>query len=209
MNSGAEDMEPIEHFFLSLIAGLGVGLHLDNKKRKYLLLILLAFAAASIDLDHILPIYQESGVKIFHNFFVFLLLPFLLFLAFYVYERGKSSTMGQRAGLALSVMFIGHMFLDGVSGTMPFFYPVRSEMFTISNIGITVDSTFFTLTSLHVVMVIWGVVIIGGNLVENLIYNDVEGHVSINLDFKAHRMTDKGRKSPLQAFINAFPLMKT
>jgi len=202
-------MQPIEHFFLSLIAGLGVGLHLDNKNRKYLLLILLAFAAASIDLDHILPIYQESGVKIFHNFFVFLLLPFSLFLSFYIYEKGKSSTTGQRACLVLSVMFIGHMFLDGVSGTMPFFYPIRSEMFTISNIGITVDSTFFTLTSLHVIMVIWAVVIIGGNLVENLIYNDIEGHESLNLDFKIYRKTNKSRKSPLQAFINVFPLMKT
>ena len=202
-------MQPIEHFFLSLIAGLGVGLHLDNKTRKYLLLILLAFAAASIDLDHILPIYHETGLKIFHNFFVFLVLPFSLFLVFYVYERGKSSTLGQRTCLVLSVMFIGHMFLDGVSGTMPFFYPIRSEMFTMNNMGITVDSAFLTLTSLHVILIIWGVVIIGGNLVENLIHNDVEGSESLNPDFKVHRMPDKGRKSPLQAFINAFPLMKT
>ncbi len=202
-------MQPIEHFFLSLIAGLGVGLHLDNKTRKYLLLILLAFAAASIDLDHILPIYHETGLKIFHNFFVFLVLPFSLFLVFYVYERGKSSTLGQRACLVLSVMFIGHMFLDGVSGTMPFFYPIRSEMFTMNNMGITVDSAFLTLTSLHVILIIWGVVIIGGNLVETLIHNDVEGSESLNPDFKVHRMPDKGRKSPLQAFINAFPLMKT
>jgi len=202
-------MQPIEHFFLSLIAGLGVGLHLDNKMRKYLLLIFLAFVTASIDLDHILPIYQETGVKIFHNFFVFLLLPFSLFLVFYMYESGKSSTMGQRACLVLSVMFIGHMFLDGVTGTMPFFYPIQSEMFTMNNIGITVDSSLLTLTSLHVILIIWGVVIIGGNLVENLIYNDVEGNESSNLDFKVHRIPDKGRKSPLQTFINAFPLMKT
>ncbi len=202
-------MQPFEHFFLSLIAGLGMGLHLDNKTRKYILLILLAFAAACVDLDHILPMYQDTGVKIFHNFFVFLLLPFSLFLVFYIYERGKSSTTGQRACLVLSVMFIGHMFLDGVSGTMPFFYPIRSEMFTMSNIDITVDSGLLTLTSLHVTMVIWGVVIIAGNLVESLIFNDVEGHESINLDFKVHRMPDKDRKSPLRAFINALPLLKT
>ena len=205
---GIEAMLTIEHFLLSLLAGLGVGLHFQNKTRKFLMIFLMALATACIDLDHLLPIYQDTGIKIFHNFFVFILIPFVLFLAFYAYEGRKNSSVGQRACLSLSVMFLGHMLLDGVFGTLPLFYPFRSEMFTISNIGITIDPTFFTLSSMHGIMIIWGAVIIGANMVETLIYNDVEGHEPSGLNLRRGRMPNKSRKSPLQAFINALPFVK-
>ncbi len=201
-------MQTIEHFLLALLAGLGVGLHFQNKTRKYLMIFLMALATACIDLDHLLPIYQDTGIKIFHNFFVFILIPFVLFLAFYAYEGRKNSSVGQRACLSLSVMFLGHMLLDGVFGTLPLFYPFRSEMFTISNIGITIDPTFFTLSPMHVILIIWGAVIMGANMVETLIYNDVEGHEPSGLNSRRGRMPDKSRKSPLQAFINALPFVK-
>jgi hypothetical protein len=196
IDSGVEEMQPIVHFLLSLVAGLGVGLHLENKAKKYLLISLLALSTACIDLDHILPIYQETGVKIFHNFFVFVLIPSALFFTFYVKENKKSSTIGQRACMLLSVMFLGHMFLDGASGTMPFFYPFRSEMFTMSNIGITIEPTLFTLTSLQVVLILWGAVIIGANLLENIIYRDVEGSELFDLDLN-NKPQNKERKSLL------------
>jgi hypothetical protein len=193
-------MQTIIHFLLSIVAGLGVGLHLENKVKKYILISLLALSTACIDLDHILPMYSQNGVKIFHNFFVFLLIPAILFFAFYFYENKKGSSIGQRACLVLSVMFVGHMFLDGVSGTMPFFFPVNSKMFTISNIGFTINPTFFTLTSLHVILIVWGIAIIGANFLETLIYNDVEGSETLIPDL-SQKTRIKRRKKPLPSAI--------
>ncbi|UCG70882.1 MAG: hypothetical protein JSV09_07765 [Thermoplasmata archaeon] len=188
-------MQPIVHFLLSMVAGLGVGLHLENKNRKYLLIFLLAFAATCIDLDHLLPMYKENGIKVLHNFFVFIMLPSILFLVFYLYESENKSSRGQRACLLLSVMFLGHMFQDGISGTMPFFYPLRSEIFTMSSISITLDPTLFTLTSGQVIIIIWGAVILGANILETLIYNDVEGNKMYHLGLDRPKARNNKRRS--------------
>jgi len=193
-------MQPIVHFLLSIVAGLGVGMHLENKIKKNSLILILAFACTSIDIDHIFPIYQNSGVKIFHNVFVFIIIPITLFLIFYFYEHKKNSSIGQRACILLAVMFVGHMFLDGTSGSMPFFYPLRPERYAIVNMGVTIDPSFFKLTSLELIMIIWGGFILSANLLETFIYNDVEGKVTSTLFSDEERISKKERKSILTTF---------
>jgi hypothetical protein len=201
-------MQPVVHFLLSIVAGLGVGLHYDNKHKKYLLIFLLALATTCIDLDHLLPIYKENGIKILHNFFVFIVLPSFLFLVFYVHERERKSSLGQRACLLLSVMFLGHMFLDGISGTMSFFYPLHPDMFTLNNMGITLHPSFFTLTTGHVVFIIWGVLILGANMLETIIYDDVEECNMKHYDISSSKSPDNGRKSHIFTAVSGIILIK-
>ncbi|UCE37268.1 MAG: metal-dependent hydrolase [Thermoplasmata archaeon] len=203
---GAKYMQPIIHFLLSMVAGLGVGLHLLNKTKKFLLIILLAVFATCIDLDHFLPIYQETGVKVFHNIFVFILLPSALFLIFFVYEKNKGTSIGQRSCISLCVMFLGHMFLDSFHGsTLPFLYPIRPGLFTLGSLGFTVDSSFLSLTSEQVILIIWGGIIFCSNLVETVIFNDIEGR-----EYQAIRSNQKKntKTHPIAVLSGGFSLIK-
>lgn len=194
-------MQPIVHFLMSIVAGLAVGLHLESKLRKYSLILILAIAATCIDLDHLLPVYHLNDVKALHNVFVFIVLPIALFLIFYVYERGKGSSLGQRACLLLTVMFVGTMFLDGISESgLPLFYPFSSERYAIANMGVTIDATLFTLTSEQMIMIIWGAMILAANLVETLTYNDVEGRKPSGLTFWDRTTHTKEKRTLLPAF---------
>ncbi len=196
-------MQPIVHLLLSIVAGLGVGLHLENKKRKYLLISLLALAATGIDLDHFLPIYQQNEIAIFHNVFVFLLLPAALFWIFFVYERRIQKSIGQRACLLLCVMFLGHMFLDCIyGGTMRFLYPFKYEMFTIATVGISLDPVYFSLTADQVILIVWGGIVVCANIVETLIFKDVEEKERFELDSMKNIRNENGAKSNLPVIIS-------
>jgi membrane-associated HD superfamily phosphohydrolase len=119
--------------------------------------------------------YQESNIAVFHNIFIFIILPATIFWMFFIYEQRKTKSLGQRVSLLLCVSFIGHMFLDCIQGgTLAFFFPVSSGFSTISNIGITTDSAVFSITSDQMILILWGVIIFGANILETLIYNDIE-----------------------------------
>jgi hypothetical protein len=197
-------MQPIVHFLLSIVAGLGIGLHLDNKKDKVMLIFLLALITCAIDADHLLPGYSETGLAIFHNIFVFILLPAELFLVFFILERQKSTSIKQRSALILSVMFMGAMLTDGISESgMPLFYPLRTEMFGFINMRTELDATVFSLTSGQVILILWGCVIAGANLLETLIFNDVEGRSTYLKKSKAKH----ARKSWLPVIISGIPII--
>jgi hypothetical protein len=199
-------MQPIVHFLLFIVAGFGVGIHLENTKKKMLLIMILAVCATAIDLDHLLPIYNETGITIFHNVFVFILLPAELFLLFFIIERNKSTSIGQRSCLILSVMFIGAMLTDGISESgMPLFYPLRTEMFGFVNFETTIDPTVFSLTSGQVIMILWGMLIVGANILETLIFKDVEGR-KLTFESKSSKPKDR-RKSWLPVVISGMPVI--
>lgn len=197
-------MQPIVHFLLSIAAGLGIGLHLNNKKDKAILIFFLALITCAIDADHLLPGYSETGIAIFHNIFVFILLPAELFLVFFILERQKSTSIKQRSALIMSVMFLGAMLTDGISESgMPLFYPLRTEMFGFINMQTELNPIVFSLTSGQVILILWGCVIAGANLLETLIYNDVEGRCSYSKESK-----DKSaRKSWLPVIISGIPII--
>jgi hypothetical protein len=197
-------MQPPVHFLLSIVACLGVGLHLDNKLKKYLLIVLVAITATCIDLDHLLPMYHESNIAIFHNIFVFIMLPAVIFWMFFIYEKKKTTSLGQRVSLLLCVSFLGQMFLDCVlGGTLPLFFPLSSGLFTISNVGIATDSAVFSITSDQMILIIWGAIIFGANMLETLIYNDIEGSEYIQNIRYDNKKKRKDKKSDLPLVLRA------
>ena len=201
-------MQPIIHFLLSILAGIGVGLHLESKIKKALLILFLALATTSIDLDHLLPIYQESGIKILHNMFVFVVIPVALFLIFYVYEHGKGSTIKQRTCLLLCVMFVGHMFTDSISDGLPIYYPFQSDTFMVGNIGITIIPDIFSLTSEQMIMIVWATIICWANLLETLTYREVECRKPFKLGLSDIRTYSKRMRSWFPAIITSLSFRK-
>ncbi len=168
-------MQPIAHFLLSVIAGIGVGLHLKGKVKKYFVILTLALLTTAIDLDHLLPIYTQSGIKAFHNIFVFVFFPVAVFMGSVIYERNKLTTSYQRISILLAVMFVGHMVQDGTTGTLPLFYPMQEDRYIVAAIGFTVDPVLFSFTSQQSLLLIWGGIIAFANIVETVIFNSVEG----------------------------------
>ncbi len=200
-------MQPIAHFLLSIVAGLVVGLHLDSRRQKACIIVLLALVTCAIDIDHLLPGYNESGIAIFHNVFVFVLVPASLYFMFSIMERGKSTSIKQRSTLLLVVMFLGAMFTDGISESgMPLFFPLRPEMYTFINMETAVDPTLFALSSSQVILVMWGIAIAGAKLLETLIYNDVEDRCP-KIAGSGEKKMDQKRRSWLPVIIGGLPLI--
>ena len=188
-------MQPALHFILSLVAGLGIGLHLEDKAKKYFMIFLMAIITTSVDLDHLLPLYSESNIKVLHNIFIFIFLPVGLLLFFLVYERGSGSSVKQRFSLMLCVMFSGHMFSDVIAGGgVALFYPFSTQTLTVGDIGITIDSLIISLSADQVLFMIWGATILCANLAETFTYNDVEGRKQPETflkDTQAYKRTKK------------------
>lgn len=189
-------MQPIEHFLLSLIAGIGVGMHLKGRVRKYFVILILALLTTSIDLDHLLPIYDQSGIKAFHNIFVLVLFPVALFMGFMIFENNKGKTSYQRISMLLAVMFVGHMFQDGMTGDLPLFYPMQEGRFTVAAIGFTVHPVLFSFTSQQSLLLIWGGIIALANIVETVIFNSVEGKEGVDLE-KSYRKSNLRQPSAI------------
>ncbi len=201
-------MQPIAHFLLSIVAGLGVGIHIKDTRRKIFLILILALAATSIDLDHLLPIYQETGLKVMHNIFVLVFVPVTLLLFFLLFEHGKESSIKQRFCSLLCVMFFGHMIVDGISESgIPIFYPFSTNTFMVGNIGITIHPDIFTLSSAQVLMIIWGVAIGLANLYETLTYNDIEGKKHLE-ESKSYKTYDTKKKVWPTAVIGGISLRR-
>ena len=202
-------MQPIIHFLMSIVAGLGVGLHLDNKIRKYLLLGALALVTTGIDLDHVLPLYETIGVKIFHNVFVFVVLPVSLLLLFMVLDKKRESTIRQRTMLGLCVMFAGHMFIDSITTGVPLYYPFTSARFTLMEMGMVIDAKVFSLTSWQMIMIFWAVMIIVANLVENMIYKDAEGKGSIEWPIQFSKTGYRKKRYTFTSLLEKLPFAST
>jgi hypothetical protein len=166
-------MNPLIHFLVSVVAGLGIGLH---HKRKYTIIIVLAAFSLFVDLDHFLGSSQRS-IHIFHNVFFFITFPLIIFLIFYLYEvlNRKGSTKLQRISLLFLVMLVGHMFIDGIDcGAMALYYPLTTSQYVLTDISLSLHP-YFSLTSEQTLLLIFGVIILIANLIETRIYKRHEG----------------------------------
>jgi len=115
-------MDTLFHFIFSIIAGMALGLHL---KHKLEIVVLAAAFSLLIDLDHFGGFITRGS---FHNIFIFLLLPFVLFLLAYIYEKPKGQIKWQSFFLLLLVMLAGHVAADSFSeGKVLLFYPLSMK----------------------------------------------------------------------------------
>ena len=121
-------MDSLFHFILAFMAAMVVGLH---KKHGLRIIFIFAAIAVLIDLDHwIMP-----GVvtKPLHTIFIAVLLPLVLFLFFYKYEK-KGSIKWQSYSLILLVVLVSHLVTDYFYGSehgVPLFWPFIDKVFLI------------------------------------------------------------------------------
>ena len=123
------------HLIINFILGIFV-LYYPGKNRKSLFVIfIIMILSQSIDLEHfIIPSGGEYRPKYFHSIYFLISLPLFIFLAGFVLETNKNSSIIQRASLGIIPMNISHLIIDAVSGdTMLIGVPFSYKPYTISN----------------------------------------------------------------------------
>ena len=100
---------------------MALGLHI---KHKIEVVAFAAFLSILVDVDHFLGFVTRGT---FHNIFVVLLIPFLFFMAAYLYEKPKGKIVLQSFFLLLMVMLSAHVVADTFTeGKVMLFYPFSS-----------------------------------------------------------------------------------
>jgi len=110
-------MDTLFHFLFTLIALYAARVHM---KHHHLAPIAFAFIAVLPDLDHFFGMVPRGTL---HNVFVTVLIPLLLILLAFKFER--YGTKWKKAGILLLLVLTGHVVLDFFTGSnVLFFYPV-------------------------------------------------------------------------------------
>jgi membrane-bound metal-dependent hydrolase YbcI (DUF457 family) len=157
-------MDSLFHFVFAFIAGLAIGLH---KKHSIRTLALLSFAAILIDVDHFFPSYPET--KVLHNLFVTFLLPLLLFIVSFYYEKGRSIRL-QSYALILLAMLTGHLAADFFDeGGEKILYPLSDKKISLPNSILSIHLGDL-ITRSGIALLIYGFIILSAHFVEDFIY---------------------------------------
>jgi len=123
-------MDVLFHFALSF-AGFYIlfkGLKVDFRLWEVFGLSMLA---GLIDIDHVIFVLPETAVL--HNLTFVLGLPMLLFFIFRYAKMGEKGKKFQIFALAFSIILIGHLLTDMVTGLsgIPLFSPFYTDLFLI------------------------------------------------------------------------------
>ena len=174
-------MDTLFHFIFSIIVGMALA---PKIKHKIELVALAAFLSILIDIDHFLGFLTRGT---FHNIFVFLFLPFLLFLIAFIYERKKGAIILQTFFLLLLVMLSGHVVSDTFTeGKVALFYP-----FSTKEIGMISEGSRL-LDSLHPAIIhkegiglaFYFLILAGAAFIEDFIYFFEKQHEKVSKALK-------------------------
>jgi len=174
-------MDSLFHFIFAIIGGLALNLH---RKHKLELIVFIAFAAVLIDIDHFFGMVPRGTL---HNLFFVIGFPFALFIAFYSYEKKKSSIRLQSAALLLMVMLFSHVIADTFSeGKVLFFYPLSQAGYGMLNLEIAF------LENLHagiinvegIAAVVYFILLLAAIFIEDFIYFFEKQHMKLRAAFR-------------------------
>ncbi len=159
---------PLIHIGASIAAGYCIGLHDNN---KYKVIVSLAFLHEFVDLDHFF-----DGV-VFHTMFIFIMLPLFILIVTSIFDIGFSkNTTWTRYALVFFVIMVGHMLLDSANGKpMMLFYPFSTTWYVVSSsVVINHAEVYVYSTTPQTPLIIWGLIILGANLLETFIFYTVD-----------------------------------
>jgi len=160
-------MDTLFHFIFSIIAGMALGLHI---KHKLEIVVFASALALLIDIDHFFGFYRRAT---FHNVFVIFLIPFLLFLLAYIYERPRGKIKFQSLALLFLIMLVGHVVADMfVEGTVILFYPLSTMEIGMTEFGTTLFDFIHpaVVNKEGIGLVIYLIILAGAIFVEDFIY---------------------------------------
>lgn len=174
-------MDSLFHFIFALIGGLALNLH---RKHKIELIVGLAFLSILIDADHFWGLIARGT---FHNLFFVIGVPFVLFLAFYAYEKKKSSIKLQTAALLLMVMLFSHVIADTfIEGKVLFFYPLSDTGYGMLNYQIQfLESIHPAIINVEgIALAVYFVILMSALFIEDFIYFFEKQHMKLKAAFK-------------------------
>lgn len=122
-------MDTLFHFIFPLIAMMAARIKVKHSIRVS---IILAAAAALIDVDHFFGLVARGT---FHNIFVTVLFPIVLFLIFFK----KKNKHYMHLSLILLLFLVSHPILDMFTeGGVELFYPFSNQMYDLSKFSLTI-----------------------------------------------------------------------
>lgn len=122
-------MDTLFHFIFPLMAMMAARVKV---KHVITVSIILAAAAASLDLDHFFGLVPRAT---FHNIFVTVLFPVILFLIFF---KKKNKTY-MHLSLILLLFLVSHPILDMFDeGGVELFYPISDQMYDLTKFSLNI-----------------------------------------------------------------------
>ncbi len=167
-------MLPVVHFVVSI--GIAFALEI-NYSRKYSMILLLGFVGLLPDIDHFFPSY--NGVGIFHNLIALGVLPIVLLMVAFMMQNStnNNSSKFQRFIIATTVVLLGHLILDLVSGGT-IYLNIFSEngTFQLESFPLLESTIHGTIIGIKdIAWVTLGVFVLFGNVAQKQIYARTEG----------------------------------
>ncbi|GEM_PF-2374141 len=174
-------MTPLIHYLFAVLAIYATGYHV--KKHRFISYVLIAVAVDMVfEADHLFPIYTSEHIKLFHNFLFALFVPLALFLVAAAAEGRYSAVTGvkdsryQRFFLVFILVSVSHITLDLIDGGEEYLlYPfVKTPV--VLNPSLTISyPPFMEIPPWFLLLILYGTVVLLVRLMENTIYDSVEG----------------------------------
>ncbi len=156
-------MHPVIHVAVSLLIGIGIGLH---SKRKYLIVLVGAVGVNGIiDLDYVFVELGLMELRYFHTGIGMLYIPILILIGAHLYERNKKTSIITRMSILVLLVALSHLIMDTFTGEPPvmLYYPISLQDYTF-------DPELFP----YAIVFFIGLVA-AGNVIESYLYNSNEG----------------------------------
>ena len=165
-------MDSLFHFIFAFIVGLALGLHI---KHKLTFVFFVALLATLIDVDHLFLLFNPAMFPVnepLHNIFVIALLPFVLFLIAFYFERKKGSIYFQSFFLILMVLLIGHVVADMFYRPIALLYPLSTMQFAFPDFELLLPSEFYLplISKQGLALAAYALVVLAGVFVGDFIY---------------------------------------
>lgn len=191
-------MLPVVHVVVSI--GIAFALEI-NYSRKYSMILLLGFLGLLPDIDHFLPSY--NGVGIFHNLIALGVLPIVVLMVAFMVQNSTNSNSSkfQRFIIAATVVLLGHLILDLVSGGT-IYLNIFSENGTFQLESFPLLKSTILGTVIEIKDIAWlalGAVVLFGNLAQKQIYAKTEGFEEYD---RLSKQTRVSRKEILRSIIS-------
>lgn len=123
-------MDPVVHFVFPLIGALGARLHIKHSIRW---ILLLSAIAVLLDIDHFIGVPRAT----LHNVFVVVLIPAILIILAFKYEKPRS-TKYKSISVAALLFLVSHPILDLFDDRgVKFFYPLSDKFYSFHDWTIT------------------------------------------------------------------------
>jgi membrane-bound metal-dependent hydrolase YbcI (DUF457 family) len=158
-------MDVAFHFLFTLMALYAARVHV---RHHHLAPFFFAFVATLPDIDHFFGLVPRATL---HNVFVVVLLPVLLILLAFKYE--KYGVFWKQMSILFLLVLVSHPILDFfTSYSVQFFYPVSSQQVDLTHFNINVDiggKAYPVMSSASAGVLIYACILAGAFFLEEMV----------------------------------------